>query len=344
MTDLRGPTPEPHGEPSKPSGENPTLHTLAIQHDGSATVSVNINDPGKSWFRVWSNYVQGGFLANLSPATSKIYFALCSYANKNWIAWPGSETLAKKAGVSRNTVFKAVRQLEEAGIIVKKCGRGKRSNVYTILCPKGANDPTLVQHNSLTPSQIIPGGHSNDPTGIHELHLRTKEQHTDEASQGNTEGVCSLLENEAGLPKSISKKLAEGTTKEQVLGCIALADQSVVRSRTAFIRSCVADNWRVDNLLAKKVSEEQEEQEEKNLFTEAARRRKADEARIVDEQLAIDTFVAKLDEDTLVEAKATVLSRLDPMKRAVVANKDLSQSRSLRNDIFRLLNDGPQAE
>ena len=187
---------------------------------------------------------------------------------------------------------------------------------------------------------MIPGGHSNDPAGLHELHLRTKEPHTRETTGGDHEGVCSLLENEAGLPKSISKKLAGGTTKEQVLGCIALADQSVVHNRTAFIRSCVAESWRVEKILAKKAAEANGKEKEKNLFTEAARRREEEEAILAAQQVAIDSFVANLDQETLVDAKKRVLSRLDSPGRSLLAHKEPSESRSMRNDIFRLLNDG----
>lgn len=75
---------------------------------------------------------------SLKPTDKVVYMTLCLYANNTTKrAHPNADTIAEVSGVSRNTVFRALKALEDGDYIKRKrraSGGGKRiSNDYYLL-------------------------------------------------------------------------------------------------------------------------------------------------------------------------------------------------------------------
>ncbi len=115
-----------------------------------------------------------------------VYMALCRYSNKQATCNPSYEELAKKLGVSRRTVIRAINRLETEKLIkikpVYKTVRGKRrnsANVYTILSVKLRKDLGEIPSDceSLGGASVSPPSDSGDLDLVTEGHPnKTQEQ------------------------------------------------------------------------------------------------------------------------------------------------------------------------
>ena len=59
-------------------------------------------------------------LHGLGGSAAAVLTALLSWANASGVAWPCVESIARRASRSRRTVFYALAQLEEAGLVVRR--------------------------------------------------------------------------------------------------------------------------------------------------------------------------------------------------------------------------------
>ncbi len=110
---------------------------------------------GRPWFRIPSWIVSDGTLAELGLAVNKVLHALAYHANsKTNEAWPGVSTMSLETGLSERTVRRALRQLEEAGIILRvRRGGGRLSARYRILF---RSPVTGIGHPCQSPKTPIP--------------------------------------------------------------------------------------------------------------------------------------------------------------------------------------------
>jgi predicted transcriptional regulator len=92
----------------------------------------------------------------LSPGEIAVYSFLMYCENRTtYQCYPSYRTIGEAVGMSRNTVAKYVRQLEEKGLIrterttvTLKDGRKRNGSLlYTILPPEQAVEQVLAQHN-----------------------------------------------------------------------------------------------------------------------------------------------------------------------------------------------------
>lgn len=76
------------------------------------------------------------------PATAKfVLIALADHADHQGVCWPGQDGIAEKTGYSRETVNRAIKQLEEAGLLGIKHrfdGDGRQMANYYVLAVDGA--------------------------------------------------------------------------------------------------------------------------------------------------------------------------------------------------------------
>lgn len=97
-------------------------------------------------------YTKGSFitvpnkegLRGMKPQTQCLFLWLCSYANETGKCFPSKKTLARDTGCSESSVLRSMKELEEAGFVIKqekkdkKTGRNQ-SNEYTILIGEGVS-------------------------------------------------------------------------------------------------------------------------------------------------------------------------------------------------------------
>lgn len=72
------------------------------------------------------------------PARSKlVYMYLKDRANKEGQCWPAIQTIGRDLGLSRSTVKRALRELEQGSFLVKQSrkreNKGDTSNLYLII-------------------------------------------------------------------------------------------------------------------------------------------------------------------------------------------------------------------
>ena len=104
--------------------------------------------------------------ADLGPHALAIYMALAAHAdNATSKCFPGVSTLAESAGMSTRQARKALRKLEEIGLIHTQTRPG-RSSVYTLLSVSGDGKgaPRPDEDDPDTPAQHA-GGEGSTPAG-----------------------------------------------------------------------------------------------------------------------------------------------------------------------------------
>lgn len=86
-----------------------------------------------SWFHIFKEIVRNETWAKMSGSAKAVYPVVKSYANwEHGGAFPSIDTLEQYSGVSRPSVVKALRELEELGLLKKVTTRGKGS-AYSIV-------------------------------------------------------------------------------------------------------------------------------------------------------------------------------------------------------------------
>lgn len=83
------------------------------------------------WFHVFAEMIENGDAAKMGGTAFLIYSVIKSHISfKTGVAFPSLETIAKKSGVSRDTVKRSLATLEEMKYIIKK--KDGRHNTYTL--------------------------------------------------------------------------------------------------------------------------------------------------------------------------------------------------------------------
>ena len=82
---------------------------------------------------------------HLSHREKTVYIYLRDRADASGVCWPGIKTIASELGMSTRTVQRALDDLEDAGLIVKKQRRRKNgsltSNLYRLTKRKTSQPP-----------------------------------------------------------------------------------------------------------------------------------------------------------------------------------------------------------
>lgn len=84
-------------------------------------------DPKRGFGRIPRAAVTDPEFARLTGAAAKCYVVLAQHDGPNTTAWPSVRTIARLAGLTRNGVQKALRQLEKAGFVHRRTPGGRKS-------------------------------------------------------------------------------------------------------------------------------------------------------------------------------------------------------------------------
>ena len=77
------------------------------------------------------HYISQAWKTPVADAKAKlVLLKLADNANDEGVAWPHIETIAAETGLARSSVFKALNELEESGIVERH--RGRNEVIYTI--------------------------------------------------------------------------------------------------------------------------------------------------------------------------------------------------------------------
>jgi len=144
----------------------------------------------KEWFWLDNEYLNG-YARHLGVSCTAVYISLCRHSdNATQMCYPSMKLIAEENGISRDTVMRALKKLEEWGIILvkksKKDDGTQANNVYTLLAKSNWKDKpsSKVRHGQAesqiepqpssknTHSRVAPQGYNN--THINNTHITSK--------------------------------------------------------------------------------------------------------------------------------------------------------------------------
>ena len=91
-------------------------------------------DVNASWFHIFKEMIETETWAKMSSPSKALYPVIKSFANmKDGSSFPSYETMMKYSGLSRQSISKALKELETLGYVNKvKIGRGRKKNLYEL--------------------------------------------------------------------------------------------------------------------------------------------------------------------------------------------------------------------
>lgn len=82
-----------------------------------------------SWFHIFKEIIRSETWAKMSANAKAVYPAIKAFINwESGSAFPSIDTIERYSGVSRPSVVKALKELEELGLLVKNTTKGKSTN------------------------------------------------------------------------------------------------------------------------------------------------------------------------------------------------------------------------
>jgi hypothetical protein len=202
---------------------------IAVEHSDEQVAQVTIGPAGggagqEAWFRLFRALVLSGTWASLSDAACRTYIVLAESVNDalrrdngEWLAWPSAETIARRSGVTRRSVFRAVDELEAARLLERRRGGGRKSTQYCLLSPKQWAAPVtpVTPVTSVSPvpavsSQPRPPRHGSDDVAV------TRQRKKDRASIDSSRARGALIEAGVGSP-TLEQLLANHSEDELLL-------------------------------------------------------------------------------------------------------------------------------
>lgn len=125
----------------------------------------------KEWFWLDNEYLNG-YARFLGSSCTVVYLSLCRHSdNQTQTCFPSMKLIAEENGISRDTVMRAVKKLEEWNIIKveksKKEDGTQANNQYTLLAKKvwKSKPSSIEQHGQPSSknkvSRVAPEGHNN---------------------------------------------------------------------------------------------------------------------------------------------------------------------------------------
>ncbi len=127
-------------------------------------------------FWLWIDHAALDAALSINTAALAVYITMCRYASNDQTCFPSLDTIVKHVRASKRTVIRAIRALEQAGLIRKVSRRhpksgGTTSNLYKLL-NLPPNDPATPEHPGECHSGPTPGD-TRAPGGVsqrtHEL-------------------------------------------------------------------------------------------------------------------------------------------------------------------------------
>ena len=110
-------------------------------------------NPSSYFFRVEHDLLRSEAFKTLGGSAIKVYLVIGLYSDfgTDW-AYPSIRTIARQAGLSRQTVLNAIEQLSELGLLVTNKAKG-RSTAYRIIRQAPQRPPRRSSQTSQTTEQ-----------------------------------------------------------------------------------------------------------------------------------------------------------------------------------------------
>lgn len=180
-------------------------------------------DPDLTWIHLFNAFVRSETYAELSPPAVKVYIKIRSLTNsRDLVAFPKLDTLQATCGMSRPTVIKALRELEEKNLLKSESKVGIGGH-YQILDQFPITDEDGKTHAVIT-APFRPNEAEATVQNIHKLIQGNNYEHvTINFVAGNLNNIENKLDTELIL-QGVKDILANKDTPEaQAVKGLALA-------------------------------------------------------------------------------------------------------------------------
>ena len=189
----------------------------------------------KEWFWLDNEYLNG-YARILGASCTVVYLSLCRHSdNQTQKCFPSIKLIAEENGISRDTVMRALKLLEEWRIVsilkTKKEDGTQANNVYTLTAKSvWRQKPSSIEQLGVTESQITtPPSRKNDPSrvapeGCNNTHINNT-QLTTLTSFDVFWAVYPKRENKKGCEEKWKAKKLDSKSKE-ILEFIEKAKES----------------------------------------------------------------------------------------------------------------------
>jgi hypothetical protein len=102
------------------------MKSLSVILGKGRKTDIEIRDLREKFFIVDDAYFNG-YAKKCGSAASLVYMVLCRHVGSDQSCFPSIALISDKLGISQRVVMRAIRVLEEYGVIVVKRTRGEKS-------------------------------------------------------------------------------------------------------------------------------------------------------------------------------------------------------------------------
>lgn len=163
---------------------------------------------GKEWFWLDNEYLNG-YAKYLGVTCTSVYISLCRHSdNTTQTCFPSMEKIGEELGIKRQAVGRAIKKLQDWGIIsvvtkYNKESKKRENNIYTLMAKSEWKDKPCTNKEHGKPCTPNDKSHvlerNSNKTHINKTHIvaNATEQPLEEKEFNNKESVSNLLKDES---------------------------------------------------------------------------------------------------------------------------------------------------
>jgi len=162
---------------------------------------------GKEWFWLDNEYLNG-YAKHLGVTCTSVYISLCRHSdNTTQTCFPSMEKIGEELGLKRQAVSRAIKKLQDWGIIsvvtkYNKESKKRENNIYTLMAKKSWKDKPCTNKEHGKPCTPTDQSHvlerNSNKTHINKTHIvAIATEQTLKKEFNNKEAVTNLLKDEA---------------------------------------------------------------------------------------------------------------------------------------------------
>ena len=186
----------------------------------------------------------------VTPAQKLVLLSLADRANESHECYPSTKRLCHDTGLYRETIFEAIKAMEDLGLIIveRQLGKGNRFTLVGVQSRHQNNGETVTSRKKPT-SQEKPTGSAKQPVGKSRLHQSGKAD-SHQSGKADTESINESIKNHISeispfeeFWKAYPRKVSKDAAQKAWVKCKPPL-QDVLQALAWQVRS---EQWRQDN-------------------------------------------------------------------------------------------------
>ena len=164
--------------------------------------------------------IRNGFLGRMMryrPYTVVVWLALARRADQSGRCWPSITTIQKDTGLGRPTVYRAIRELVDAGEIVVEPGGGKGNQTNRYRFASSSHGELVTDGNQFpTLTKVVPHRDKGSSQGEHKPYTRTKHKNQTNGRARSLSADTAFSTWWASYPRKVAKQAARKAWEKAV--------------------------------------------------------------------------------------------------------------------------------